>query len=149
MEWPVMAFLGVSLGLLGRVALEQGLLGVATAGFDPELALPLLLKNILPAGLLGLMLSAYFSAVMSTADSCLMAASGNLLTDIIGLDRIRARVFERLVQVFRAAGGVFGIAHGAASRGKPKSTRFSPSLRNSARATRFHCASRSADKAET
>jgi SSS family solute:Na+ symporter len=32
---------------------------------------------------MGLMMSAYFSAIMSTADSCLMAASGNLLSDII------------------------------------------------------------------
>jgi len=32
---------------------------------------------------MGLMLSAYFSAVLSTADSCLMAASGNLQTDIL------------------------------------------------------------------
>jgi SSS family solute:Na+ symporter len=38
---------------------------------------------ILPAGLLGLMMSAYFSAIMSTADSCLMAASGNVATDLI------------------------------------------------------------------
>jgi SSS family solute:Na+ symporter len=29
------------------------------------------------------MISAYFSAIMSTADSCLMAASGNVVTDII------------------------------------------------------------------
>jgi solute:Na+ symporter, SSS family len=29
------------------------------------------------------MMSAYFSAIMSTADSCLMAASGNVLTDIL------------------------------------------------------------------
>jgi SSS family solute:Na+ symporter len=28
-------------------------------------------------------MSAYFSAIMSTADSCLMASSGNVLTDII------------------------------------------------------------------
>ena len=32
---------------------------------------------------MGLIMSAYFSAIMSTADSCLMAASGNLMTDII------------------------------------------------------------------
>jgi SSS family solute:Na+ symporter len=35
---------------------------------------------------MGLMMSAYFSAIMSTADSCLMASSGNVLTDI--LDKI-------------------------------------------------------------
>ncbi len=33
---------------------------------------------------MGLMMSAYFSAIMSTADSCLMAASGNFITDILG-----------------------------------------------------------------
>jgi SSS family solute:Na+ symporter len=32
---------------------------------------------------MGLMMSAYFSAIMSTADSCLMAASGNVQTDIL------------------------------------------------------------------
>jgi SSS family solute:Na+ symporter len=31
---------------------------------------------------MGLMLSSYFSAIL-TADSCLMAASGNIVTDII------------------------------------------------------------------
>ena len=51
---------------------------------DPEMGLPVLLSQILPAGILGLMMSAYFSAVLSTADSCLMAASGNLTTDLLG-----------------------------------------------------------------
>ena len=85
-EWPVMAFMGVLLGLFARVAFEQGLfesLGYAPgAEFDNELGLPLLLRQILPVGLMGLMMSAYFSAIMSTADSCLMAASGNFITDI-------------------------------------------------------------------
>lgn len=86
-EWPLMAFMGVILGLFGRVAAEQGMftdLGFASAaGMDPELGLPLLLRQILPVGLMGIMLSAYFSAILSTADSCLMAASGNILTDIL------------------------------------------------------------------
>jgi SSS family solute:Na+ symporter len=47
------------------------------------MGLPLLLRSILPFGLMGLMLSAFFSAILSTADSCLIAASGNILTDII------------------------------------------------------------------
>jgi SSS family solute:Na+ symporter len=47
------------------------------------MGLPLLLRTILPVGLMGLMMSAYFSAIMSTADSCLMAASGNVQTDIL------------------------------------------------------------------
>jgi SSS family solute:Na+ symporter len=87
-EYPVMAFMGVLLGLFSRVAVDHGMfteLGFATAeGLDPEKGLPLLLRTILPVGLMGLMMSAYFSAIMSTADSCLMASSGNIVTDIIG-----------------------------------------------------------------
>lgn len=86
-EWPVMAFMGVLLGLFARVAADQGMfaeLGFPDAlNMDPELGLPLLLRHVLPVGLMGIMMSAYFSAILSTADSCLMAASGNLLTDIL------------------------------------------------------------------
>jgi solute:Na+ symporter, SSS family len=85
-EWPVMAFMGVLLGLFAKVAWEQGILNGAVEGLteiDPEMGLPLFLKTILPVGLTGLMLAAYFSAIMSTADSCLMAASGNVVTDLL------------------------------------------------------------------
>ncbi|MFT7603372.1 MAG: SSS family solute:Na+ symporter, partial [Saprospiraceae bacterium] len=86
-EYPIMAFMGVLLGLFARVAAEQGMFayaGYATAGdMDAEMGLPMLLRTILPVGLMGLMLSAYFSAIMSTADSCLMAASGNIVTDVL------------------------------------------------------------------
>ncbi|PKP30215.1 MAG: sodium:solute symporter [Bacteroidetes bacterium HGW-Bacteroidetes-17] len=86
-EWPLMAFMGVTLGLFSRVAFENGMfadLGYTIGtGIDPEMGLPILLNTVLPAGLMGLMLSAYFSAVLSTADSCLMAASGNVQTDIL------------------------------------------------------------------
>ena len=86
-EWPVMAFMGVILGLFARVAFENGMF--AYMGFAPgemmdaEMGLPLLLRTILPVGLMGLMMAAYFSAVMSTADSCIMAASGNIESDIL------------------------------------------------------------------
>jgi solute:Na+ symporter, SSS family len=87
-EWPVMAFLGVLLGLFARVAADQGMfefLGAADiADTDPETGLPMLLRTVLPVGLLGVMMAAYFSAILSTADSCLMASSGNVVTDIIG-----------------------------------------------------------------
>ena len=83
-EWPIMAFMGVALGLLSKVAFEQGLLVFNLGEIDPEMGLPILLRTILPPGILGLMMAAYFSAVLSTADSCLMAASGNLSTDIFG-----------------------------------------------------------------
>ena len=90
LEWPLMAFMGVILGLFARVAFENGMfaeLGFAAGSdIDPEMGLPLFLRTVLPIGLMGLMLSAFFSAVLSTADSCLMAASGNIFTDI--LDKI-------------------------------------------------------------
>lgn len=87
-EWPVMAFLGVLLGLFARVAADQGMfeyLGAADiSDTDPETGLPMLLRTVLPIGFLGIMMAAYFSAILSTADSCLMASSGNVVTDIIG-----------------------------------------------------------------
>ncbi|MCA9001000.1 MAG: sodium:solute symporter family protein, partial [Planctomycetes bacterium] len=86
LEWPLMAFLGVALGLFGRVAWQQGTFTAfgfpPTDALDPELGLPLLLSHMMPVGLLGIMMAAYFSAILSTADSCLMAASGNVNTDL-------------------------------------------------------------------
>ncbi|MEZ6003344.1 MAG: sodium:solute symporter family protein [Planctomycetota bacterium] len=87
LEWPLMAFLGVLLGMFARVAWLQG--AFAEAGhapgstLDPELGLPMLLATLLPVGAMGIMLAAYFSAILSTADSCLMAASGNVHTDLL------------------------------------------------------------------
>lgn len=90
-EWPIMAFMGIILGLLGRVAFEQGMFtefGYAPGSpIDAEIGLPLLLTHIFPVGLMGLLMSSYFSAIMSTADSCLMAASGNFITDILRLSK--------------------------------------------------------------
>lgn len=84
LEYPLMAFIGVILGMFSRVALENNLLpGYNIANLDAEMGLPVLLKTILPVGFLGIVLSAYFSAIMSTADSCLMASSCNLLTDVL------------------------------------------------------------------
>jgi len=87
-EWPIMAFMGVSLGLFAKVGAAQGMfeyLGAADVSeTDPETGLPMLLRTVLPVGLMGIMMSAYFSAILSTADSCLMAASGNVVSDIIG-----------------------------------------------------------------
>ena len=72
-EYPVMAFSGVFLGMCGRFFFSD---------VDPEMALPMLIRDILPAGITGIVIAAYFSAIMSTADSCLMAASGNFVNDV-------------------------------------------------------------------
>jgi len=73
-EYPAMAFIGVVLGACGRALF---------ADIEPEMAVPMLIKTVLPMGLTGIVVAAYFSAVMSTADSCLMAASGNLVNDLL------------------------------------------------------------------
>jgi SSS family solute:Na+ symporter len=113
-EWPIMAFMGIALGLFARVAFEQGMftdIGYAPGtSMDPELGLPLLLRTILPVGLMGLMMSAYFSAIMSTADSCLMAASGNFTTDILGFFRKKKALHEvRNSQIITLFIGVFAV----------------------------------------
>ena len=107
-EYPVMAFLGVILGLFGRVAADNGFFTEfgfsAASGMDPELGLPLFLRTAMPAGFLGLMMAAYFSAIMSTADSCLMAASGNLTHDILKWSDNRKRLrISRWLTLFLGA----------------------------------------------
>ncbi len=86
LEWPIMALMGTILGLLAKVAYETNLFAnigyPAGSHIDAEMALPLLLKQSLVPGFLGLVLAAYFSAILSTADSCLMAASGSVVSDL-------------------------------------------------------------------
>ena len=114
LEWPVMALMGVLLGLFGRVAMDQGLfteLGFdSIAKADPEMGLPLLLRTVLPVGLMGIMMSAYFSAIMSTADSCLMAASGNIVSDLIKcIFKLSDKIELRLSQVATLVIGAVAI----------------------------------------
>ncbi len=108
-EWPIMALMGVLLGLFAKVGLEQGLIG-AEDTVDAEMGLPLLLKTVLPIGLTGLMMSAYFSAIMSTADSCLMAASGNIITDILErIVKLSQKSILRISQVLTLVIGFLAI----------------------------------------
>jgi SSS family solute:Na+ symporter len=73
-EYPLMAFTGVFLGMCSRVLFS---------GVEAEMGLPLLIREVLPIGITGIVVSAYFSAIMSTADSCLMASSGNFVNDLV------------------------------------------------------------------
>jgi SSS family solute:Na+ symporter len=75
LEWPAMAFMGATLGMFGRVLYPAA---------EPEMGLPLLVRDVLPVGATGLVLAAYLAAIMSTADSCLLASVGNVIDDIIG-----------------------------------------------------------------
>lgn len=74
LEYPVMAFAGVFLGMCARVMFPA---------VEAEKGLPLLIREVLPAGVTGIVIAAYFSAIMSTADSCMMASSGNFVNDVI------------------------------------------------------------------
>jgi len=49
---------------------------------DPDQAFPILIKNLLPTGLIGLMLAALFGATMSTLDSLLNSAATIFTIDI-------------------------------------------------------------------
>jgi SSS family solute:Na+ symporter len=67
--------------MLAKVAATNGMFEGITdvlPSMDSEMGLPILLATFI----MGLMLSSYFSAILSTADSCLMA-SGNIVTDIL------------------------------------------------------------------
>jgi len=75
LEYPAMAFIGATLGMFARVLYPAA---------DPEMGLPFLIRDVLPVGATGLVLAAYFAAIMSTADSCLLASVGNLVDDIFG-----------------------------------------------------------------
>lgn len=115
-EWPVMAFLGVLLGLFAKVGAEQGMFAYLGAEdiseTDPETGLPMLLRTVLPTGFLGIMMAAYFSAILSTADSCLMASSGNVVTDIIGKFRDfnpDSKAFVRTSQMVTFFIGIFAL----------------------------------------
>lgn len=107
-EYPIMAFSGVMLGMFARVAMENGMLpGYDQTNLDAEMGLPVLLKTILPVGFMGIVLSAYFSAIMSTADSCLMASSGNILTDVLGKHRVKNSL--RLSQIITLLVGLLAL----------------------------------------
>ena len=65
-------------GLIARVVLPE-----LMTSSDPELALPYLSLELLPAALVGLMLAGLFSATISTADSQILSCSAALSQDLI------------------------------------------------------------------
>ncbi|MDR9398099.1 sodium:solute symporter family protein [Salibacter sp.] len=114
LEWPIMAMMGVLLGLFARVAFDQGMFGElgfpVGSDLDSEMGLPLLLRTVLPVGLMGIMMSAYFSAIMSTADSCLMAASGNIVSDLLSkIVNLKENQVVRISQVITLIIGAAAI----------------------------------------
>jgi solute:Na+ symporter, SSS family len=100
-EWPAMAFAGVGLGMMSRVLFP---------GIDAELGVPRLLAHVLPVGVTGIVVAAYFSAIMSTADSCMIASSGNVVSDVLQRSPWRMKDTPRLVRASQLATLAVGVA---------------------------------------
>ena len=102
LEYPVIAFLGAFLGMVSRIYFPD---------VDPETGLPLMLQSILPAGIAGIVIASYFSAIMSTADSCLIASSGNFVSDIAArlLPKLSSRGMVRLSRVVTLVLGIIAF----------------------------------------
>ncbi|MFW6067429.1 MAG: sodium:solute symporter family protein [Myxococcota bacterium] len=102
LEWPLMAFAGAVLGMIARALFPD---------VESEMGLPTLIKNVLPIGVTGAVLAVYLAAIMSTADSCLLASVGHLVTDLFWRDRssVPARVvlrWSRALTVLVGAGSI-------------------------------------------
>ncbi|MCB2203732.1 sodium:solute symporter family protein [bacterium] len=99
LEYPIIAFLGAFLGMVSRVYFPEA---------EPETGLPMLLKSTLPIGATGIVIASYFSAIMSTADSCLIASSGNFVNDII--ERLKPDIPQhRMMWISRGVTLLIGI----------------------------------------
>jgi len=102
-EYPVMAFTGVFLGILARVLIPD---------VEAEMGVPILLREVLPIGITGIVIASYFSAIMSTADSCIMASSGNFMNDLVEKwfkTQPNDRLLMRLSQLMTLAVGLIAI----------------------------------------
>ncbi|MFN0055988.1 MAG: sodium/proline symporter [Planctomycetales bacterium] len=69
----------ILVGLCCRAWLNEALV----AGADPEMALPQLASELLPGGLVGVMLGGVFAATLSTADTQIICSSAALTQDLI------------------------------------------------------------------
>jgi len=100
-EYPAMAFAGAFLGLCARVWFPHA---------EPEMGLPMLIAEMLPIGVTGIVIAAYFSAIMSTADSCLMASSGNIVNDIIERYFIRNPTPQQMIRLSQIVTLLIGVS---------------------------------------
>jgi sodium/proline symporter len=67
----------ILVGLLSRITFPEG------AGFDPELALPMMAQQVLPELMVGLVLAALFAATLSTADSLILSCTAAVTRDFV------------------------------------------------------------------
>ena len=100
-EWPLFAIGSTMIGLFARYLIPDLT--------DPELATPMIIMQLMPAGIAGLVIAAYIAAVMSSADSCLMGPVA-IFTNDIYKRYIKPNSSElHLVRVARYATLILGI----------------------------------------
>lgn len=100
-EWPLFAIGSTLIGLIARMLLPD----LA----DPELATPMIVMELLPAGIAGIVIAAYIAAVMSSADSCLIGPVAIFTNDIYRKQLKPAASDAELVRVARVATIVLGV----------------------------------------
>ena len=101
LEWPTIAILGTVLGMCARSLYPE---------MDGEAAMPRMLADNLPVGVTGLVLASFFSAVMSTADSCLLAAVGHATHDVPATRRLSERRQLQLSRVLTLLIGAVSLS---------------------------------------
>lgn len=106
--WAVPAFSGAMLiGLLGLVYFKQG------AFADTEYVMPQLATKLLPGWIAGIVISAAIAAMMSTADSQLLAISSSVIEDVyhkfMGKDTVTETMLLRLSRIITIAVGIMAF----------------------------------------
>lgn len=100
-EWPLFAIGSTLIGLIARMLMPDLQ--------DAEMATPMIIMKLLPAGIAGIVIAAYIAAVMSTADSVLMGPVA-IYTNDIYKKFLRPDASEQaLVRVARTATIVLGV----------------------------------------
>ncbi len=100
-EWPLFAIGSTLIGMIARMLLPDVV--------DAELATPMIILELLPAGIAGIVIAAYVAAVMSSADSVLMGPVA-IFTNDIYRKHLRPDASEKsLVRVARIATIVLGV----------------------------------------
>ncbi len=100
-QWPLFAVGSTLIGMIAHMLMPD--LG------DAELATPLVIMELLPPGIAGLVIAAYIAAVMSTADSALIGPVA-IFTNDIYKKRLRPQASNRsMLRVARVATVVMGV----------------------------------------
>jgi len=106
--WAVPAFSGaMCIGLLGLVYFKQG------AFADTEYVMPELAARLLPGWIAGIMISAAIAAMMSTADSQLLAISSSVIEDVyhkfLGKETVTEKMLLHLSRIITVVVGIMAF----------------------------------------